>query len=76
MTIPEDNMYTIEFCANNESDHGLYNYSAVGSLDQVISGALIKSVQIPLLQDKQWLVLIKQNGKIIATRAVKSGSII
>ena len=69
-------MYTIHFCASNESNHGLYNYQTTGSLDQIIENARVKSLQIPMLKDKQWLVLIKQDHKTIANRAIFRGKII
>ena len=58
-------MYTVEFCANSESNYGIYSYNAVGSLDQIIEGARVKSMQRLELKYKQWLVRITQDNKFI-----------
>lgn len=69
-------MFEVHFTANDESDYGLYNYTAIGSKQQVIEGARIKSMQIPMLKYKEWLVLIKKDGVIVATRAIKNAQIV
>ena len=69
-------MYNVHFCANVKSEYGLYNYQAAGSKAQVIEGARIKSMQVPLLKYREWLVLFKQNGKTVFTRAIKEATII
>lgn len=69
-------MYTVHFCANVKSEHGLYNYQAAGSKSQVIEGARIKSNQVPMLVYREWLVLFKQNNITQFTRSMKNGNII
>ena len=69
-------MYTVHFCSNIESDNGLYSYTAIGSKEQVIEGARIKSMQIPMLKYKEWIVLLKLDGKTVATRTIKEAKII
>jgi len=66
----------VHFVGNSEDDQGLYSYSAIGSLPQLIEGARVKSMQVPMLKYKSWSVLFKQDGEIIASRAVKNGEII
>ena len=60
----EKKMFDIHYYTNNTSE---YNYKSFGSLSQVIEGARVKSMQIPILKHKEWLVLFKQGSKIIAS---------
>ena len=69
-------MYTINFCGNDKAEHGIYSYSAIGSLDQVIEGARIKSMQIPVLKYREWIVRITQGSKFVCCRTIKNAKII
>ena len=69
-------MYHINFVANNTANHGLYNYHAIGSLDQLIEGARVKSGQVAMLRDKQWIVLFSKDNETIASRTMINGQII
>ena len=68
-------MYEIHFCGSSYAEYGLYNYRAAGSVSQVIEGACIKSMQIPMLKYKEWLVLFKR-GDVVVSRAIAMGKII
>ena len=69
-------MYQVHFVASSEATHGLYNYTAIGSLSQVIEGARIKSFQVPMLKSKEWLVLFTQGRTTMASRTMQHGKII
>ena len=69
-------MFEIHYCDNNTSDIGVYIYKSCGSLSQVIEGARIKSMQIPVLKYHEWLVLFKQANKIVASRTIMEAKII
>ena len=69
-------MYTVHYCGSSENTEGSYTYRAVGSIPQVLEGARIKSLQVPMLKYKEWIVLIKDARKIVASRAVYNGKLI
>ena len=69
-------MYKIHFCSTSNSKYGIYNYNAIGSLEQIIEGARIKSLQRQELKYREWLVKITLDGKFICTRTIKNGAII
>ena len=69
-------MYKINFCGNDSAAYGICEYKAIGSLDQIIDGARVKSMQQPELKYKQWLIRITLNGEFICSRTVKNGVII
>lgn len=68
--------YTVNFCANSESDYGIVSYHCIGSLDQIIEGARVKSMQNVLLKYQQWIVKISKNGEFVCNRTMKNGEII
>ena len=70
-------MYKISFYSTSYSKkYGVYDYKAIGSLDQIIDGARIKSFQRQELKYREWLVKITLDGKFICTRTIKNGTII
>ena len=69
-------MYTVEFCSSSNIDFGIVSYQAVGSLDQIIEGARVKSMQHSNLRYKEWSVQIYQNGEFVCSRTIKNGNII
>ena len=69
-------MHQVDFTANGTATHGLYNYQAIGSLDQLIEGARIKSMQVPMLKYHQWIVLFTKDNEFVASRTMMNGEII
>ena len=69
-------MYKISFYSASNSKYGIYDYKAIGSLNQIIDGARIKSFQRQELKYREWLIKITLDGKFICTRTIKNGAII
>ena len=69
--------YRVDYCSNDQANYGVYSFNAMGSIDQIIEGACVKSSQIPVLRHRQWLVKIfDSNDQFICYRTIKQGRII
>lgn len=65
-------MALVCFYKSSDDPYPEYAYPTIGSKDQVIEGARVKSTQHPALRGKQWLVIFKSDNDKY-TRCIKDG---
>jgi hypothetical protein len=68
-------MYKVSYYNNDSLDSPVYSFVSMGSFDQILSGAAVKSFQRLELRDQELTVVINQyyTDAFVCTRTVYNG---
>jgi len=68
--------YDIRFFTDSDNTQVVYSYMDIGSKDQMLEGARIKSFQRLELRNVVCQVVISKNGEFICSRTFENGNIL